>query len=153
MELDDERSSTRFAANLGRLLQPGDTVLLSGALGAGKSHIARGIIRTRLDTPELPVPSPTYTLVNVYSEPGGNEIWHADLYRLGDPEDLIELGLEDAVPQAVVLVEWPERWSEVPERHLALDLRITGEQSRHLTLRAHGDAWRHVVQSMETMTR
>lgn len=151
VELADEPSSTRFATYLGERLLPGDTILISGALGAGKSHIARGMIRARLRAPETPVPSPSYTLVNVYSEPDGSEIWHADLYRLVDPEDLVELGLEDATQHSVVLVEWPERWGAAPERHLALDLRITGEQSRHLTLRTHGSGWNHVTLSLEAI--
>ena len=96
---------------LGRLmapeLVPGDTVLLTGPIGAGKSHLSRAIIRARLGRTE-DVPSPTFTLVQTYDDPAG-DIWHADLYRLSHPDEVLELGLEDAFPTAICLIEWPDR--------------------------------------------
>jgi tRNA threonylcarbamoyladenosine biosynthesis protein TsaE len=98
-------------ARLGRwlagCLQPGDTVLLQGPIGSGKSHLARSVIQSWLGQME-DVPSPTYTLVQTYGE-GDAEIWHADLYRLSHPDEVIELGLDDAFGRAICLVEWPER--------------------------------------------
>ena len=95
------------AQALAACLDPGDTILLSGQIGAGKSHFSRCLILASLDTPE-DVPSPTYTLVQSYPGRRG-EIWHADLYRLGDISELEELGLIDAFSDAICLVEWPDK--------------------------------------------
>ena len=92
-------------------LQPGDTILLDGPVGAGKTHFARCLIQSLLDIPE-DVPSPTFTLVQTYDTLGG-EIWHADLYRLGHPEEVVELGLEQAFDDAICLVEWPDRLGDL----------------------------------------
>lgn len=96
---------------LGRLLAEhaaiGDVVLLSGPIGAGKSHLARAFIRHRLGRAE-DVPSPTFTLVQTYEDAAG-DIWHADLYRLSHPDEVIELGLDEAFAAAICLVEWPDR--------------------------------------------
>lgn len=105
--LANEAATDRLAVWLAPLLQPGDAVLLHGPLGAGKSHFARALIRARLGRTE-DVPSPSFTLVQVYDDADG-EIWHADLYRLSHPDDVLELGLTDAFATAICLVEWPER--------------------------------------------
>lgn len=98
-------------AELARRLAPrlgaGDVILLHGQIGAGKTHFARALIQSLLAVPE-DVPSPTYTLVQVYPGPGF-EIWHADLYRLSGPEEVHELGLDEAFETALCLIEWPER--------------------------------------------
>lgn len=88
----------------------GDCILLEGNLGAGKTVFARALIQGKLTNSGLweDVPSPTYTMVQTY-QAGSLEIWHADLYRLGTAGDLIELGLEDAFGNALILIEWPNR--------------------------------------------
>ncbi|MFD1343992.1 tRNA (adenosine(37)-N6)-threonylcarbamoyltransferase complex ATPase subunit type 1 TsaE [Litorisediminicola beolgyonensis] len=114
-------ATARLARQLGAGLRPGDTVLLSGTLGAGKSHFARALIQSRLPVPE-DVPSPTFTLVQVY-DLGDAELWHADLYRLSGPDAVEELGLTDAFATAICLVEWPDRLGELtPEGALSLTL-------------------------------
>ena len=120
-------------AQLGRwlagCLQPGDTVLLQGPIGSGKSHLARSVIQSWLGQLE-DVPSPTYTLVQTYGE-GGAEIWHADLYRLSHPDEVIELGLDDAFGRAICLVEWPERLGRAtPDSALRLTFSQDGEGRR-----------------------
>ncbi|MEM0923632.1 MAG: tRNA (adenosine(37)-N6)-threonylcarbamoyltransferase complex ATPase subunit type 1 TsaE [Pseudomonadota bacterium] len=127
---------------LGRALAPdlvaGDCVCLFGPLGAGKTALARALIQARLgDTVE--VPSPSYTLVNVYAAPV--EIWHADLYRLTGPEEVDELGLLDALSHAILLIEWPDRLGEdLPERRLDIELSHLA-QGRRATLSAQGQGW------------
>ena len=100
----------QFAVNLSDHLKSGDVVLLQGAIGAGKTHFARSLIRARLAKVgiEEDVPSPTFTLVQTYNV-GTAEIWHADLYRLTSTNELNELGLDAAFDTAFCLVEWPDR--------------------------------------------
>jgi tRNA threonylcarbamoyladenosine biosynthesis protein TsaE len=127
--LDDEVRASRLGAALGGALRPGDTVLLQGPLGAGKSHIARAAIRA-LCGEATEVPSPTFTLVQVYDGPDC-EIWHADLYRLTNPDEVVELGLVEAMDSAIVLVEWPDRLgSYVPAGAMRLELQPMGDARR-----------------------
>ena len=100
LQLPDELSTARFGKTLATELRQGDTVLLSGPIGSGKSHLARAIIRSRILNDE-DIPSPTYTIVQTYNDRSG-EIWHADLYRLGDSSELTELGLDEALATALV---------------------------------------------------
>jgi len=104
--LKDETATRALGAKLAGFLQAGDVVLLRGDLGAGKTSLARGTIAALTDAQE--VPSPTYTLVQTYSAENF-DIWHFDLYRLDDPADVWELGIEEAVEGGVSLIEWPQR--------------------------------------------
>ena len=147
-----ETDTNEVGAVLGRTLTSGDTVLLSGEMGAGKSHLARALIRTRLAQPDMAVPSPTYTLVNVYADPSDSvEIWHADLYRLGETDELAEIGLEDAVQHAIVLVEWPERWGAPPPRHLAVTMQATETHDHAITITPVGPGWEKVMTALEAL--
>ena len=118
--LPDEAATLRLGAALAPHLRAGDVVFLQGELGAGKTTLARAIIAARAGVDEAP--SPTYTLVQTYTAPD-LEIWHADLYRIADPEDVVELGLEEAFDEALVLVEWPDRLGpRQPENRLEVQL-------------------------------
>lgn len=139
-----------IGAALARGLGAGDLVTLRGPLGAGKSHLARAMVRTVLGAPGAEVPSPTYTLVNVY-EDGRVPVWHADLYRLGDVDELAEIGLEDALGDAMVIVEWPERWPDLPARRLDISLSVLSEQSRRLTLTPLGPGWDPLLRALGTL--
>jgi tRNA threonylcarbamoyladenosine biosynthesis protein TsaE len=130
-------------------LAPGDLVALRGPLGAGKSHLARAIIRGRLADPRAEVPSPSYTLVNIYEAEGG-EIWHADLYRI-DPEELGEIGLADAPPDAILLVEWAERWPGLPARRLEIRIGFAPAGGRTLTVLPHGAGWGRVARALRAL--
>ena len=108
LTLPDLAATARLAARLAPLLRPGDALLLQGPLGAGKSAFARALLRHLAGDPALEVPSPSFTLVQSYELPDGTEAHHYDLYRLAGPDDLTELGWEEA-RRGIVIVEWPER--------------------------------------------
>ena len=109
--LADAAATEILGAELANTLKPGDLVVLEGDLGAGKTALARAIIRQLAGDPALDVPSPTFALVQPYDTAKGL-ILHADLYRLGDPREVEELGLLDN-PEAIVLVEWAERAPDI----------------------------------------
>lgn len=134
---------------LGDILKPGDLLAVRGPLGAGKSALCRAVVRQMMREPGTEVPSPSYTLVNVYDAPNC-EIWHADLYRLGDESELHEIGLEDAVAQSVVLVEWPERWPNPPSRRLEISITPSPGEDRTLRVDAIG-AWCEVIERLERL--
>jgi len=127
--LPDADATEALGTALAARLRPGDTVLLAGPIGAGKSHLARALIAARLRAAGRPVPdipSPTFTLVQPY-DAGAGEILHADLYRLGDPSELEELALTEAFGQALCLVEWPDRLGDAaPADALRIDLSHDG---------------------------
>lgn len=137
--LPDAAATHAFGRRLGAHLGAGDVVCLSGALGAGKTTLARGAIEAWTGHAE-DAPSPTYTLVQTYEGEEG-ELWHVDLYRLRRADDAWELGLDEAFATAACLIEWPERLEgQLPRDRLDVDLTPDGE-GRSATLRAHG-AWR-----------
>ncbi len=105
--LPDEAATAQLASHLARLLRCGDVVLLTGDLGAGKTAFCRALIRSMADA-ALDVPSPTFTLVQTY-ETDHATLWHFDLYRLSGPEEMEELGWDEAREDGVCLVEWPDR--------------------------------------------
>jgi len=109
--LEDENATRRFATALAQGLSPGDTVLLLGEIGAGKSVLARAVIQALQELPE-DVPSPTFTIVQTYDTLKG-ELWHCDLYRVDSAADLVELGLADAFGTAICLVEWADRLGDL----------------------------------------
>ena len=142
-------------ADLARWFAPrlaaGDAILLDGHIGAGKSHFCRSLIQARLAALGRmeDVPSPTYTLVQVYAV-DGVEIWHADLYRLTTAEDAAELGLDEAFEQAICLVEWPDRLGGMaPETALRIDLKPGADpMTRSARLWARDPRWRPVLDSL-----
>jgi tRNA threonylcarbamoyladenosine biosynthesis protein TsaE len=120
IELPDEAATAALAARIAALARPGDVIALHGELGAGKTSFARAFIRARGSREE--VPSPTFTLVQVY-EVEDAAIWHFDGYRLRDPQEGWELGVEDAFRDGISLIEWAERFGRLlPARRLAITL-------------------------------
>jgi tRNA threonylcarbamoyladenosine biosynthesis protein TsaE len=130
IELPDEAATCALAAGLARHTRQGDVIGLSGPLGSGKTTFARAFIGAGIGAGE--VPSPTFTLVEVYQSLTGPAVWHFDLYRLEKPEDAYELGIEDAFAEGISLIEWPERLGALlPPGHLGVTLLPgTGETER-----------------------
>ena len=140
IELPDEAATSHLAIGLARLVRRGDVIGLSGPLGSGKTTFARAFICARLGIAE--VPSPTFALVEVYESTTDAAIWHFDLYRMEKPDDVYELGFEDALADGILLIEWPERLGGLmPREHLGLILSA-GEvdSARHASLAA-SPAW------------
>ena len=136
--LKDAAASERLGARLAPLLRARDVVALHGDLGAGKTTLARGLLRTLAGDPEMDVPSPTFTLVEVYEFPAVT-VWHFDLYRLKQPEDVWELGLEQALGEAASLIEWPERLGPLLPAS-RLDIKLQAEDGgRRAELSGTGD--------------
>ena len=141
ISLPSPDDTAALARRLGATLRPGNVLLLSGGIGAGKTHFARALIQSLQDSPE-DVPSPTFTLVQVYDTNAG-ELWHSDLYRLSHPDEVIELGLTEAFDSAICLIEWPDRLGDLaPENALHLEFAMTEQAGmRLLDLRWAAGAW------------
>jgi tRNA threonylcarbamoyladenosine biosynthesis protein TsaE len=120
IDLPDEAATAALAARIAAVARPGDVIALEGGLGAGKTSFARAFIRARGGREA--VPSPTFTLAQVY-ELADATVWHFDFYRLRDPAEAWELGIEDAFPGGISLIEWPERCAAlIPRRRLEICL-------------------------------
>ena len=141
IRLADPDASTAFGARLAALVRPGDAVTLSGPLGAGKTSIARGLLGAL--GLEGEAPSPSFAIVQPYEPPEVRlPVLHVDLYRIDDPSEAEELGLDDARADSLLIVEWPERlpasyWHDA----LWLNLEVTADGARALTAQVPA-AWR-----------
>jgi tRNA threonylcarbamoyladenosine biosynthesis protein TsaE len=143
-DLPDEASTEALARRLAPIARPGDVLALWGDLGVGKTVFARAFIRARGD-PFEDVPSPTFTLVQVYEPMDGSDgpTYHFDLFRLKSFEETYELGIEEAFSAGVSLVEWPDRLGPlVPARRLDIKLAEgSTPNSRTVAFESHGE-WR-----------
>ena len=118
--LESVEATRALGAKISGIARKGDTIALRGDLGAGKTSFAQGFLQARC--PGVEVTSPTFTLIQTYGAED-DEIWHVDLYRINDLRELEELGLEEALGERLVLIEWPERMEEtLPEDRL--DVRL-----------------------------
>ena len=147
ISLASEDDTIAFAGRLADILKPGDVIRLSGALGAGKTTFARGLLHRKGH--HGPIPSPTFTLVETYSF-DAFDIWHFDLYRLEHPNDVWELGFEDCLDDQVALIEWPERAEPaIPASALTVNITANGqgrtqERTQERTMNILGDrSWEH----------
>jgi tRNA threonylcarbamoyladenosine biosynthesis protein TsaE len=145
LTLPNPAATERLAAIIAAEARPGDAILLSGDLGAGKTYFARAFINALSDAVEE-VPSPTFTLMQSYAARVSGrpvEIVHFDLYRLKSSDETIELGIEDAFADGISLVEWPDRLGSVtPKRHLALRLEIVSDGGTRRASLQGTDDWR-----------
>lgn len=135
IDLADEAQTVRLAARIAAAAQARDTVALSGPLGSGKTSFARAFIRA-LGHGDEEVPSPTFTLVQTYAFPNRPVVWHFDLYRLETPDEVYELGIEEAWEDGICLIEWPERIAALLPRE-RLDIALApgrGPRQRRATV-------------------
>jgi tRNA threonylcarbamoyladenosine biosynthesis protein TsaE len=153
MTLSFESRSPAETRRLGRdfaaHLRPGDVLLLQGELGAGKTCFSQGI-GAGLRVKE-PVKSSSFVLVNEYS--GRLHVYHADLFRLEDPREVFELGLEENAAEGLLLVEWPDRAPrEMPPEHLLVRFDVTGRASRRITCEPHGARYESLLRDLAKET-
>lgn len=141
LSLADEAATARLGAALAAALRPGEAICLYGPLGAGKSTLARALVRA-LTTPAEDVPSPTFTLVQFY-EGGRINVAHFDLYRLSSPDEAYEIGLDEALEDGAAVIEWPERLEgRLPPHRLDVEIGpepAAGDGARRARLTPHGD--------------
>lgn len=143
-----EEETGRLGRCLGRLIEQPLVILLSGDLGAGKTCFSRGLARG-LGVPEdVPIASPSYTLMNAYM--GRLELYHFDLYRLAEPDDLLELGMEEYLPGAgVAIVEWADLFTGLAREYLAVHLAHEQADQRLIECRAAGTGARTLLQKWQ----
>lgn len=153
--LQSETDTKTIGQHLANQLQAGDVIALSGDIGTGKSTLARALIKARLAPLGLDedIPSPSFTLVQTY-QAGPLEIWHCDLYRLSHPDEVLELGLDDAFDTAATLIEWPDRLgSDLPNRALRLTLTLRPEvEGRALTIEWTDPDWDVRIEQLDSKT-
>jgi len=139
--LDDEAATARLGAAIAAELKAGEAVCLNGPLGAGKSTLARALVRA-LTRPDEDVPSPTFTLVQFYEGPR-LKVAHFDLYRLSNPDEAYEIGLDEALDEGAAVIEWPQRLEgALPADRLDVEIALLDGDAdgRRVRLVPHG-AW------------
>jgi tRNA threonylcarbamoyladenosine biosynthesis protein TsaE len=135
----------RLGRDLAAHLRPGDVLLLQGELGAGKTCFSQGI-GAGLRVKE-PVKSSSFVLVNEYS--GRLHVYHADLFRLEDPREVFELGLEENAAEGLLLIEWPDRApQEMPPDHLLVRFDVTGHTTRRIAYEPHGERYEALLRGL-----
>lgn len=141
VDLPDEAATAGLAARLAARARMGDVIGLSGELGSGKTTFARAFIRALGEGTEE-VPSPTFTLVEIYAFAGKPPVWHFDLYRVAAAAEIYELGVEEAFAEGISLIEWPERLGALlPAEHLLLALTQGGEPDSRSARLAATPSW------------
>lgn len=146
----DEMATCRLGETLALALRPGDLVTLRGDLGAGKTVLARSLIRAAAGDDVLEVPSPTFTLVQSYDDMPFGSIAHMDLYRIDDAAELDELGIDEALEKGVVVIEWPERAEGLlPEPDLDIALFSQEDASRSIRIDGKDEALLRLQRSLE----
>jgi tRNA threonylcarbamoyladenosine biosynthesis protein TsaE len=142
-----EAQTLEIGTSLGRLLEQPALILLQGDLGTGKTVLARGIARGLEVAPQVPITSPTFTLMNHY--PARLDLYHFDLYRLACADELIEIGFDDyAYGQGVALVEWPEKLEDSELAGLWIGIERLDEQRRKLQLQARGSRYVQLLEGL-----
>lgn len=150
IETSSPEQTETVGNSLGRLLEPGDVVTLSGELGGGKTCFVRGVVASLAPASKELVSSPTFAILNEY--PGLPAVLHYDCYRLRGSDDALELGLEEQLSgNAVCLIEWPERIANLlPDDRLEVLFEYCGEDQRSITFSPHGYRGIKLVEQLAT---
>jgi len=147
---DSPAETRRLGERMARRLRAGDVILLQGELGAGKTCLAQGIGRGL--GVAVTIKSSAFVLLNEYE--GRLKMYLADLYRLEDPAEVVDLALEEVAADGVLVVEWPDRaWEEMPREHLLVRLEWAGERARGIRLEARGVRYRELVEGLTARAR
>ncbi|MEO4044366.1 tRNA (adenosine(37)-N6)-threonylcarbamoyltransferase complex ATPase subunit type 1 TsaE [Hoeflea sp. CAU 1731] len=147
LQLENEAATVQLGQDLALAVAAGDCVALSGDLGAGKSTLARALIRAIADDDELEAPSPTFTLVQTYEL--RLPVAHIDLYRISDPQEIDELGLDDALATGVALIEWPERAEgELPDETILIAFAESGV-GRSVTISGQAEPMDRIARTLQ----
>ena len=142
-----EEQTLKFGKELGRLLQQPTLILLQGDLGAGKTVFSRGVARGLGVDPQIPITSPTFTLMNHY--PARLDLYHFDLYRLSDPDELIELGFDDyAYGSGIALIEWPEKLNNPETPGLWINLNRLDDELREIKFFLKGEKNQELIAAL-----
>lgn len=150
VETRSPEETERLGEVLGGLLTAGSVLLLAGDLGSGKTCLTRGLARGMGVAADEPVTSPSYTLMNQYH--GRCELYHFDLYRLDHPDDLDELGFGEVLSAGgVVVVEWVQRFSDLPARGLHIEMTWQDEQRRQVRFVAQQEAFEPLLKRLREM--
>ena len=148
LHLKDEHATERVAQKLARHSKVGDVIYLKGTLGMGKSSFARAFIRSLAQDKNLVVPSPTFTLVQTY-EHLSTPVWHFDLYRLESPEEIDEIGIDEALSSAISLIEWPERLGSIAfSNTLVLTLEPGESSNARIATLCADNSWKARLQEV-----
>jgi tRNA threonylcarbamoyladenosine biosynthesis protein TsaE len=151
LQTETPAQTRKLGERIGRLLRAGDVLLLSGELGAGKTMLAQGIGRGMGITD--PIKSSSFVIMNEYQGPE-LRLFHADLYRLEDPEQVAELALDELAARGVLAVEWPERaFEEMPPEHLLATLSYGNAKQRRIEITARGDRYEKLVRDLQRRGR
>lgn len=144
--LADEAATDRLGTDIAMAIRVGDVIALSGDLGAGKTSLARALIRILAGDPILDVPSPTFTLVQIYALK--LPVHHVDLYRLSSPAEFDELGLDEALAEGAALIEWPEHAADrIPNHAVRITIEHEGD-GRRAILTGSGTAFDRIARSL-----
>ena len=139
-----------IAETCARLMRSGDTVLLFGDIGSGKTFFSRAMIQKMMEMQGVVVEdihSPTFTIVQIYDTLVPS-VWHLDLYRISNPDEMIDLDLENALEKYVCLIEWPQNMGlHVPERNISITFEeIVGSgEVRNIDFEFYGTGWEHII--------
>jgi tRNA threonylcarbamoyladenosine biosynthesis protein TsaE len=146
LESGGPEETRAFGERLGRVVEAGDVVLLSGELGAGKTLFVQGMAAGLGYAG--PVSSKSFVILGEYA--GREKLYHADLYRLEDPQQVAELALDEITADGVLAVEWPERAGYLlADQHLLVRFEVTGEQTRRLHLEPHGEQAERLARALQ----
>jgi len=142
-----------IAEILAEVIRPGDTVLLFGEIGSGKTFFSRAMIQKMMEKQGAVVediPSPTFTIVQIY-DTLVPPVWHLDLYRISNPDEIIDLDLENALEKHVCLIEWPQNMGlHVPERNISITLEeiLGSDDVRNIDFEFYGTGWEHIFRGL-----